>query len=196
MDVTLPSYGDVDAVHWLGEATRVHQARLERHPRLAALLGPDVTPGDHLGVLARSLGFCAPLELALTRATGAPGGPTRAPLILRDLRALGLPAAAVGGLPVCAALPSLDTRAHVLGVRYVLDAVPFDGPITLRHLARTIGVTPARGGAFYAGGAASPTAKATLAADVRRFVARTGHPEALRDAAVEAYDALHAWLDA
>ena len=196
MDVTLSSYGDVDPVHWLGEATRLQQARLERHPRLAALLGPDVTPGAYLDVLARSLGFCAPLELALSRATGLPGGPSRAPLIVRDLRALGLPAAALGGLPVCAALPSLTTRADVLGVRYVLDAVPFDGPVTLRHLAQTIGVTPARGGAFYAGGASHPTAKARLGTDVRRFVARTGHPEALRDAAIEAYDALHAWLDA
>jgi heme oxygenase (biliverdin-IX-beta and delta-forming) len=195
MDVMLPPTGDVDVLHWLDEETRVHRARLERHARLAALLAPSVTPGAYLDVLARALGFCAPLELALSRVPRFGLHPTRAPLIARDLLALGLPEPALGGLPLCPSVPALSTAGRALGSRFVLESYPVGGAVALRHLARTLGVTPARGGAFFTAADALPRWR-HLGHDVRAFVVRGGSLDEVTAGATEAYDALHAWMDA
>jgi len=195
MEVMLPPTGDVDVLHWIDEETRVHRARLERHPRIAALLAAAVTPGEYLDVLARALGFCAPLELALSRAPRFGLSPTRAPLIARDLIALGLPAPALGGLPICSGLPLLSAPGRTLGGRFVLESYPVGVGAALRHLARTIGVTPAHGGAFFTAADARPRWR-HLGHDARAFVARGGSLDDVIDGAVEGYDALQTWLDA
>ncbi len=195
MDVLLLPTGDVDVLHWLDAETRLHRARLERHPRVAALLAPSVTPGAYLDLLARSLGFCAPLELHLSRVARFGVVPTRATLIARDLTALGLPGPALGGLPVCSALPALGAPGLALGGRFVLESYPVGAAAALRHLARTLGVTPAHGGAFFSATDALPRWR-LLGHDARAYVARGGDLGSILTAALGAYDSLHAWLDA
>lgn len=195
MTMLLPPTGDVDVLYWLDEETRVYRARLERHPRVAALLAPSVTPGAYLDLLGRSLGFCAPLELALSRAPRFGLVPTRGALIARDLIALGLPEPALGGLPLCPAVPALAAPGHALGGRFVLESYPVGAAAALRHLTRTLGVTPARGGAFFTAADAIPRWR-HLGHDARAFVARGGALDEVVSGAVEGYEALHAWLDA
>lgn len=195
MEVITDTLTDIDVMRWLREETRLPHARLERHPRLAALLAPGVTPEAYRDVLVRTLGFCAPLEVRLSRAFAADVPAARAPLIARDLRALGVSLGALAGLPVCAGLPDVDGAAAALGVRYVLESVPLGGGVTLKHVARTLGVTPARGAAFYGNADTdAPMRARALGRAVRTFVARGGSPGDVSAAATEAFVVLDVWL--
>jgi heme oxygenase (biliverdin-IX-beta and delta-forming) len=68
------------------------------------------------------------------------------PLLARDLWALGAAPLPTGGRP--AAAPSTVGRA--LGAVYVVEGATLGGQVVRRQLARTLGLTPSHGCAFFA----------------------------------------------
>lgn len=97
-------------------------------------------------LLAAYYGFHAPLELHL-------GGyladeRVKAPVLVRDLLALGLSAADIDALPLCQALPSLDDEARALGVMYVIEGSTLGGQVLKRAMAERLGLGPDCGTGF------------------------------------------------
>jgi len=98
-------------------------------------------------------GFYGPMEAALYECELIPegfdqGARTKTPTLLHDLYALGLNEQAIGALPRCAELPTLDTPAACLGALYVLEGATLGGQVLRREMAQRLDVNADNGGAF------------------------------------------------
>ncbi len=114
----------------------VHQA-LHLHPAFAVLAGPGGTRGDYAALMQGLGGFYAALDPVLldaARASGGPGYVARAPLIARDLAALGLQPARAE-----AAFDPPDGRAGLVGMLYVVEGSTLGGSVMARRAADVAG---------------------------------------------------------
>ena len=183
----------------LREATRAWHDRVEAHPRLARLLAADLTVAEYRRLLACLFGFYEPLEARLAvHAAALPislAERTKTPLLRQDLRALGLTAAQLRAVPRCAGAPAFGTPEAALGGLYVIEGATLGGSIIRRHLARSLALTPAAGGAFYAG--YGDRIGPMWQAFCRRLTAHAAE-EASRRAVVcgacATFESLHDWL--
>ncbi|HKQ78052.1 MAG TPA: biliverdin-producing heme oxygenase [Blastocatellia bacterium] len=104
-------------------------------------------------LLGKFLGFYEPVEAALEanfdwsviKFDFRPRKKT--PLLMRDLNSLGI--AETRLLPRCGKVPKLDTLPRAFGCLYVFESATLGRAIVIRHLTRTLGVTPEDGGAFF-----------------------------------------------
>lgn len=182
----------------LKERTRPHHERVEQR---LPVLRDDLAAGEYRDLLARFHGFYAPLEARLCAVRGwdgvavRPADRLKTPLLRRDLAVLGVNADA---LPPCPALPDVDTLARALGAMYVLEGSTLGGRLIERHLARVLGLSPARGCAFFAsyGDRVGPMWKAFGAAVTAYAAAHPGDEDEMVDAAAQTFDRLDAWLAA
>jgi len=106
--------------------------------------------------LARALGYYEPVERMLARFAWQPAGleftPRRkVPLLLADLRALGLDAATLEQLGRCRSHPEPVSIAGALGVMYVLEGATLGGQLILRTVEAKLGLLPTQGAAFHGG---------------------------------------------
>jgi heme oxygenase len=134
------------------ETAELHQALEVRLDLSAAGLRLD----RYRAVLRMFYGYYAALEPALAQlaaSCGTPGFPlrARASWIARDLEALGAASADVDALARCEDLPQLSRREHLAGALYVVEGATLGGAIIARDVASHLGLTPARGSAFFAG---------------------------------------------
>jgi heme oxygenase len=184
----------MDLLTELKTRTRPHHDRIE-----AALnpMRPGLTPADYTAMLGRLYGFHAAWEAAAGRHFAGDRRDfferrRKAHLLDRDLRRLGLGDAELAALPRCDALPGTETFADVLGSVYVLEGATLGGVHIGRHLAATLGVTPADGGAFFAsyGDRVGPMWRET-----QQFLVALGAgiEEAVVAAAAATFDALQHW---
>jgi heme oxygenase len=184
---------------------RLRRETAEQHARVEAmlpLLDAGLTRDAYRRVLAAFYGYHRPLEPALWSAPGLDALGLRAaerrkvPLLERDLRALGLDAAALSVLPDCARLPDVGTLPRAVGCLYVLEGATLGGRVIERRLARTLGVDAARGGAFFAsyGERVGPMWVAYRAA-AARYAEEGGDENAVVAAAVETFASLARWLE-
>jgi heme oxygenase len=105
--------------------------------------------------LARMWGFCAALEERLLPATVEASLPDyeqrrKAPLLLRDLSALGFSPAAAAALPRCQRVPDCADLASALGCLYVFEGASLGGRAMLPMIEKRLGLTAAHGAAFMA----------------------------------------------
>lgn len=106
-------------------------------------------------LLARFWGFYAPIEDRLAARPewdrcGIDLRPRlKAPVLARDLRALGWPAGVLAALPRCRDLPPLDSFARALGCLYVLEGATLGGQLIAREARRSLGLSAERGCAFF-----------------------------------------------
>ncbi len=144
------------------------------------LSAPSVTRAEYTGVLSHLFAFYHAAESALApwASTLSPYGLAlaerrKAPLLARDLRAL-------GGSPVAPAVPPLDlpSASHALGALYVTEGATLGGQLLRRRLGPSLGLTPSHGLAFLTayGPAVGPMWKAFGAA-LERFDAALPSPE-------------------
>jgi heme oxygenase len=184
----------------LRAALKSHTGAL--HERLEAglnLTGPGLDRGRYAELMARFHGFYAPLEPALLDAEWPDYGVSYAerlktPAIQRDLSAFGLTPEAIDSLPVCEALPRVDTPARRLGCLYVLEGSTLGGQFLTRHFATALGLTPETGCAFFSGyGAATGPRWATFVKLLDALDTPDTRTEAL-DAALETFERLEAWM--
>lgn len=146
----------------LRRQTRALHARAEQAVNLPLRL-KSLAAYQHL--LGRFYGFYVPLEaqLELITAAGALGldwQPRRkAPLLLRDLMALGATPEAIQRLPQCTRLPSVDDAVAALGCLYVLEGATLGGQVIRRQVQQQLGLDAERGCAFFTGYAADTGAR-------------------------------------
>lgn len=175
--------------------TRLQHLQLERD---LAILGDGVTRATHQRILRRFYGFYRPWEERAVPVLerGHPGltaGRSKLALLRRDLAGLGDSSEEVEALPCCPGLPALDTLPRALGSMYVLEGSTLGGQMVTRHLARTLGVAPGSGAAFY------HSYGAEVGVMWRRFGEALGAHEGEADdrmveSARDTFRCLHGWL--
>jgi heme oxygenase len=129
----------------------------ELHVRLESRLTPQsiVESRDRYAlVLSRMFGLYELLEPRLERQLELAwpeldlAGRRKLPLLIGDLRELGLEASAIAALPRCAATPDPASPDEALGCLYVLEGATLGGKIILRSAAG-LGIDGGSGGAFF-----------------------------------------------
>lgn len=139
------------------ETTAAH-ARIEDHPRLAALARGAVSEAEYRQILLLKLAFWRPVERAIAGAAdwatlGAPlAGHEGAPRLVADLQDLGCTASELAALPDCAEIPQIQTVWQAVGCRYVLAGASLGGKVIARALDKTCRSFPLR---FYTSGGES-----------------------------------------
>ena len=143
--------------------TIIEKLRAGTKARHAALEGKLPLLDPHFGLdayrqlLGRFYGYYAPLEARLLdlpslALVGVHYEERRkTPHLERDLLALGETSFSVSRLPLCEALPSLDTLARAMGCLYVIEGSTLGGQFITRHLSAKLGLTRDTGGAFFFG---------------------------------------------
>lgn len=126
------------------------QAEHDAIERVLDLTSDALTLAAYRERLARLYGFHRPVEARLHAVPGIDLHARRKhPLLLADLHALG--GDDPEQLPLCVELPPLAGPADRFGCLYVLEGATLGGRVIARHVARTLGVTPASGGRFFHG---------------------------------------------
>ncbi len=179
----------------LRDGTASLHERVERTVDIPAHLG---SMPAYIGLLARFLGFYAPLEDRLAGVGGYESvgldiaARRKAHLIRDDLRALGHEAAP----PVCTALPVVATFADALGCLYVLEGSTLGGQFIRREAAARLGLTPDRGCAFFTGYGERTRAmwKAFGAAVAMHTDAHPGDQGAIVASATDTFTRLDEWF--
>jgi heme oxygenase len=184
----------------LKHGTQAHHARAEAS---LPLMDEGLTVERYRRMLARLLGFHAPLEQRLAGADWRrigldPARRRKSPLLVADLRALTLTDAQIAALPRCEDLPEARGLSSALGCLYVLEGATLGGQLVRRHVAARLGLGPQNGCAFFAayGDAVGPMWREYQ----QRLATLVDGGEAAADEVVDAarqtFDALTRWLDA
>lgn len=174
--------------------TRVHHERMEELNEL-----PE-NRADYVALLASFYGFIAPWEAAVARVLPADDpvreGRAKTPWLEEDLEFFGCDAVRRAALPRAEALPSVASRAHILGAAYVLEGSTLGGQFIAQHVERTLGLGDGQGCRFYR----------SYGRDVRRRwdefrgeLLRVSSPEVdpiVLHAARTTFDQLHLWFSA
>jgi len=131
------------------ETAEMHVALEKRLPFYSKQLDVDL----YRRLMAAYYGFYQPLEQRLHVLALIPAGLDQSlriklPVLRSDLKALGLDETAIDALPVCHALPRIDSRAAALGVSYVLEGATLGGQILRRRVAEQLGLDASSGAAF------------------------------------------------
>jgi heme oxygenase len=158
----------------LKAATAEHHERLERRVDIAARLR---SRDAYRELLERFYGYYRPLEARL-----APHGQTfpirpKAPLLARDIEALG---GDVAALPLARRLPPTDSLEQALGVLYVLEGATLGGAVIAR-MARGLDVSSQFFGAY----------DSARWREFKAFVDQHGADSA---AAVATFETMEAWV--
>ncbi|CAO5254333.1 Heme oxygenase [Frankia sp. AgKG'84/4] len=124
----------------------LRQRTADAHRRLENALritGPDLSVSHYRDVLVRMHGFYGALEPRLDVLLAGPGSPLpdwpsrrKLPLLRRDLRILGMPAAALAELPP-PRVPAVADIAAAMGVAYVFEGATLGGRFIVEHVATT-----------------------------------------------------------
>mgnify|MGYP004531896123 CR=1 FL=1 len=172
----------------LRSQTQPYHEALEQNEFNQALTAGTLTPAATERFLGKLYGFLLPYEARLRHHDFGPEWQLelrqRAHFIREDL-----PAA--DQLPLCPAMPPLDTRAQVLGALYVLEGSTLGGQVITRQLAKA-GISQRR---YFSGHAerTGPLWKSfcqLLAADA------TDEKQAeIVASAIRTFQLLHAWIE-
>lgn len=190
----------------LGILQRLKQETRDRHAAIEGqlpLLNPDLTPGAYRDVVGRFYGFYAPMEERLRAFDGWQecgldyADRYKTPRLAQDLAAMGDGPTMVEGLPLCADLPTLGSASELLGCLYVMEGATLGGQIITRHLQANLGVTPDRGGAFFAGyGSETGSRWKAFCARLNAFALAAETQDNLIASANRTFASLHRWLAA
>ena len=125
------------------------------------LMAPGLSLTDYHRRLRRYHGFYAPIEPLIAAAVDGPRWgldmATRAKTawLATDLTCLGDSQGAGGlaprALPLCTALPPLETQADAFGCMYVLEGATLGGRVISRHIERVLGLDATHGARFFHG---------------------------------------------
>lgn len=166
---------------------------IERQIDLKRVCGSRTAYAGHL---ARLYGFYQPLEAALwdaeaVRKAGLGNERSKTPLLLRDLRTLGVD---MRVLPLCRALPPHDD-AQALGCLYVLEGASLGGQVITRLVQERLGIGPDDGGAFFYGyGGETAAMWESFRASLEGYAQNPERQEAIIGSARATFDSLGSWL--
>lgn len=191
----------------LKAATRAEHEAIEA---LLDLMSPGFSLADYHRRLQRYYGFYAPVEALIAAAADWPHwrldmrARTKTAWLVADLACLAdqvepgeLRGAVSRALPLCTALPPLDTAAAAFGCVYVLEGATLGGRVISRHLERVLGLNATRGARFFHGygeqtGAMWKGFRAALSA----FAGNPADEDEIVASAISTFEALRAWCAA
>jgi heme oxygenase len=139
------------------DPTLLDRLRVETRPaheRIEAALdiGPRISsPGSYRALLSRFYGFHRAWEPQAERIIADPAFlvPRRkTPLLVRDLKALGLSSVEIDKLPACQLMP-IAGPAAALGAMYVVEGSTLGGNVISRQVRRSLGLCPESGCAYF-----------------------------------------------
>lgn len=132
----------------LRTATSVQHKALEAR---LPLTHPDLDRTGYISIIQAYYGFHVPLQRHIAHFL-APRSPDperyKIAALIKDLHALGLSDAHIQALPLCTALPTLETHAHLLGILYVMEGATLGGQVLRRIIAEKLGIDAQSGGEF------------------------------------------------
>jgi heme oxygenase len=181
----------------LRRGTEAAHADLEQRVSLGHILA---TRTSYTAFLGRMLGVFAPLEPVLELALRdwpalALVERRKTPLLLADLRALGLSAGEIAGLPRVAALAHVEDEATALGTLYVLEGTTLGGKLIAREAEARLGIAPANGGSFHAAYGQAVGQRWRELVAVLEGAAEAGQdPDRMVTGAQDAFAAVESWL--
>lgn len=179
------------------ETSQLHVRLEKRMPFFSSALDR----AHYLRLLQAYYGFYAPLEAilhasALIPAELIPLERVKTPVLVEDLRALGLSDHDIGQLPRCDQLPAVDSPGACMGVMYVLEGATLGGQVLRREINKRLGLDEQSGTAFLDvyGARTGPRWKAFLnhLDEVAREVAFT---DAAASAAHSTFACFEHWLE-
>ncbi|MCF5708281.1 biliverdin-producing heme oxygenase [Pseudomonas syringae] len=135
----------------LRAATRpLHVQLEERMPFFSSTLDAAL----YLRLLRAYYGFYVPLEAALFSSGSIPSElvpheRVKTPVLVSDLRAMGMSEQGIERLTLCTDLPVVDSAATCLGVLYVLEGATLGGQVLRRELQKRLGLDEHSGAAFF-----------------------------------------------
>jgi len=152
-------------------------------------------------LLQRFLGFHLPIEPLLLDVQNRYNlqldvqQRSKSPLLLRDLREIGMQPWTAHTIPLCETLPDLTNPAQVWGCLYVLEGSTLGGALISKHFKEGLGLTADHGCAFF-------SSYGSNVGSMWRMFTRTleayacGHHEedSIIDAACETFVILSQWL--
>jgi heme oxygenase len=182
----------------LKEATRPHHEAVEA--RIDVFRAGRTLEG-YRRVLERFLGYYEPAEAALARVPGweAVGldldERRKAPLLRRDLLALGLDDRGIADLPRCRRLPELTGLPEALGAMYVLEGATLGGQYIRKRVESDFGLGPDSGCAFFSsyGDRVGPMWK-SFGAAAESFATTPEIEDAVVRSAVATFEAIDRWF--
>ena len=197
--VPLPAQQIQRRLTTLRRHTAPHHAAVERRVDIASRLS---SPQRYAHLLARLYGFYEPFEAEIASAVARWGLPfdvdarRKAPLLARDLAALGLTPAAVNNLPPLAHPPRPTSPQVALGCLYVTEGATLGGRVVARHVARQLGYGPSSGASFFHGYGADAGPRWRTFSSV--LAAECGSSEitdrAILSGAIDTFNAFDRWL--
>jgi len=169
--------------------TQAPHQRLHLHTGFSAVRDGTIKFTDYQALLVRLYGFYRPFE----RAAG--GDAIRTKWLEGDLAWLGIDAADLPRIRLCAEIPRYDSPARRLGALYVVEGSALGGRQLCRGLDGLLGVAATEGRRFFAGRGAGTGAAWVGFLDRLALVGRDPLSQAaLVSAAVETFEVFETWL--
>ena len=194
---------DLSLLAELRVATKVSHQQIEHNVRLRRIFQPGYTLSEYRSLLARLLGFYAPLEADLATLPVAVHGPFhlskrwKTPWLRQDLERLGLDTDAISALPHISvrARPRITAPSAAVGCLYVLEGATLGGQLISRQLANTLNLNAECGGRFYSGyGTAAGSMWSEFRATLEALTFSDADIALATHTAVEMFTCLDRWL--
>jgi heme oxygenase len=174
----------------LRAATQAPHERLHLHPGFSAVKDGTVTLPEYRALLISLYGFYQPFETAISPER------IRTGWLERDLASLGVAAAALPGIRLCADIPRYDSLARRLGALYVVEGSALGGRMLCRGLDGLLGAAAMEGRRFFAGrGAHTSAAWRDFLDRLEPAGAEPMGRAALVSAALETFLVFETWLN-
>lgn len=197
----VPNGSTSSVLQRLKAATRAEHDAIES---ALDLMSPGLSLTDYRSRLRRYHGFYAPIEPLIATAADWPHwnldvtARAKTAWLAADLACLGDPGdlagAAPGALPLCSALPPLDTAAAAFGCLYVLEGATLGGRVISRHIGCVLGLDATHGARFFHGyGEQTGTMWKAFRAALAAFADKPTGEDELVASAIATFVALRTW---
>ncbi|MEI8018804.1 MAG: biliverdin-producing heme oxygenase [Schlesneria sp.] len=183
----------------LKEETRSSHEATEKQLNLFSRMSTDQ---QYARLLGRFWGFYVPIESTIGQVAGVDKLPLnlsarqKKPLLQSDLTFLDWNEPTIQALPLCVDLPTLDSVPQALGCLYVLEGSTLGGQFISRDLQSRLGITPEKGGRFFASyGPAVGSMWKAFGDTVTAYSTSPEIEDAIVDSAIETFAAFGRWFD-
>ncbi len=168
------------------------------------LMAPGLSLTDYHRRLRRYHGFYAPIEPLIAAAVDGPRwgldmtARAKTDWLAADLACLGdledASGLAPAALPLCTALPPLETQADAFGCLYVLEGAKLGGRVISRHIERVLGLDATHGARFFHGyGEQTGAMWKALRGALSAFVDQPSQEDQVVASAIATFAALRVW---
>ena len=169
-----------------------------QHTQLEAVNPLPRSKAEYVEQLKKFFGYVEPWERALSQVLPADdpirAGREKTPWLEDDLDFFDIERAQREQLPRVSELPSLSSRAEILGAVYVLEGSTLGGQIIARHLEEALGLRDGRGYRYFLSYGSRVSAQwKTFRAELLRASSATNDPIILK-AARGTFEILHRWF--